>query len=542
MDMRVSHSRVSTYNQCPFKYKLRYIDNLQTVFNQDPINPLILGSAMHLGIEKTVEDALNYYKLQYAIIGDAHVNEMIKLEIMIDKARKFLEDYYKSAKFEVELKCENYIGFVDMLIDNGDGTHDLLDFKYSNNIATYEKSDQLDIYQYYLELQGYTIRNSGYVIIPKTFVRQKQDEDLFQFRNRLIKECNSKEITLLKHEYNYDNVLNFLDTVDKIAFDTEFKKVRDIEKCSTPAKCYSCLKKLGCNLRFCAYCEYELFCREGESYMILPENKRTEVKPNLKPDMWIYAQSYVGKTMFMDQFDNNLFLNTDGNTDNVTSPVLRIMDTYNGRIKKWAWTNFVETIDELEKKENTFEVVTIDLLEDVLEHCRAYIFNREGWKHESDGGYGKGWDMVKTEFLNQIKRLKNTGYQVVFISKEIVDEVSLKNGTKITKFKPNIREAIANVITGTVDITMRAYSDGGDRYLSFKNDEYVFGGGRINFIKNEIPLSKVEFDKILIESQPMTKPKAAPAKKEEPIEEPTKVEEPAKAEEPPKPRQRKRRG
>ena len=46
---------------------LKYIDKLQCIFNQEPSNALILGSAMHFGIEKSVEDALDYYKSQYAI-------------------------------------------------------------------------------------------------------------------------------------------------------------------------------------------------------------------------------------------------------------------------------------------------------------------------------------------------------------------------------------------------------------------------------------------------------------------------------------------
>ena len=75
--------------------------------------------------------------------------------------------------------------------------------------------------------------------------------------------------------------------------------------------------------------------------MILPSNIRREKKVDENPDMWIYADSYVGKSTFVDQLDNLLFLNTDGNTDNTTSPVLRIADvvTTEGRItkRKLAW-------------------------------------------------------------------------------------------------------------------------------------------------------------------------------------------------------------
>ena len=34
--------------------------------------------------------------------------------------------------------------------------------------------------------------------------------------------------------------------------------------------------------------------------------------------MWLYGDSYSGKTVFMDSFDDNLMINTDGNVDHIT--------------------------------------------------------------------------------------------------------------------------------------------------------------------------------------------------------------------------------
>lgn len=51
--MQVSYSRIDTFKQCPYKYKLIYIDKLETKFNLDPTNALVLGTALHTGIEKT---------------------------------------------------------------------------------------------------------------------------------------------------------------------------------------------------------------------------------------------------------------------------------------------------------------------------------------------------------------------------------------------------------------------------------------------------------------------------------------------------------
>lgn len=239
--------------------------------------------------------------------------------------------------------------------------------------------------------------------------------------------------------------------------------------------------------------------------MILPSNQRREKKIDKNPDLWIYAQSYVGKSTFIDQYEDLLFLNTDGNIDNTTAPVIPIANKvwYEGRIQKkeFAWEVFLNVITELEKKENDFKRVCIDLVEDLYEHCRLYIYDKYGWEHESDGGYGKGYDMVKTEFLSNMKRLKALGYQIIYISKEVANEVTLKNGNKLTSYKPNIGDKVANVLAGTVDLTIRAYMKGEDRYIQLAKDENVFGGGRFNFKEKSCPLNMDEFTQALVGAQ-----------------------------------------
>lgn len=239
--------------------------------------------------------------------------------------------------------------------------------------------------------------------------------------------------------------------------------------------------------------------------MIIPEIKRTEVKVNITPDMWLYGGSYTGKTVFIDTFDNVLFLNTDGNTDHISSTVIRIKDevTPSGRLvsRKYAWDVFKEVTEELEKKQTSCKTVVIDLIEDLYEHCRLYMYDKLKIQHESDATYGKGTDMVRTEFLSSIKRLKNCGYQMVLISKEITSEISKKTGEKITVIKPNIPDKIANVLAGTVDLTARIVAEGNERYMSFKASEYTFGGSRYSFGVDKIQLNKTKFIDLITKCQ-----------------------------------------
>lgn len=477
--MRMSYSRVDSFEKCPYKWKLHYLDGIETVPDVSPTNALTLGTVMHKGAEEGLGPALDLYKRSVPIYDDACVHEEMKFVHWIPELAKLPDGMH-----EVEINDEGkFVGFIDLVVPNEDGTFDLYDYKYTseNGVKRYKESGQLSVYKYYFEKLGLgKVRDLYFVFIPKIQIRQKKTEDLYQFRQRLREKLGSVEIEVWKSEYNSDFLEDFFKTCGLIEAATEYPKNES---------------------HLCGWCEYEGFCQKGETYMLLPKNERKQVSINDTPDMWIYAQSYVGKTTFVDQFDDVLFLNTDGNVDAVTSPVLRIRDTMEGRIKKPAWQVFLDVLDELEKKDNDFKVVAIDLIEDLYEHCRLFVFSHEGIRHESDSGYGKGWDLVRTEFLSNIKRLKNMGYRVFYISKEVQSEVNLRGGAKITSYRPNVNDKVANVLSGTVALTVRAYADDKGRWINLRPDEYVYGGGRFDFKEDVIPLSKKAFQKAVVEAQ-----------------------------------------
>ena len=186
-----------------------------------------------------------------------------------------------------------------------------------------------------------------------------------------------------------------------------------------------------------------------------------------------------------------LNLNTDGNIQFVTQQYLPIKDTYEGRQKVLAWDNFKKTIDELEKKDNGFKTIIVDLLEDTYESCRLYMYDKLGISHESDDSF-RAWDKVRTEFLSTIRKLMNLDYEnIVLISHEdTTKDITKKSGDKITAIKPNIADKVANKIAGMVDIVARVVVEDDDsRTLNFKSNEVIFGGGRLKGItKTQIPL------------------------------------------------------
>lgn len=482
-----SYSRVSLFEDCPYHFKLRYIDKLTELPNYDAANALTIGKALHTGIEHNVPTALDYYYDSFPVLTDRMVEEAIKLEILIPKVQAFLNEMFDGWQLihEYEIDKPNYKGFVDLIAVANDGQCMVIDFKYSNHIKNYLDSGQLHIYKDYLEQDGFKVKKLAYLFVPKTSIKQKKDEDLFHFRKRLISTLDEMKVTFMPIDFNEMKTIYFLNSIEKIETAKDYSK-------NISGNCF------GCNPRFAPDYLEAITNDKGEIIMALPKNERRERLIDTKPDLWLYADSYVGKSTFIDHFPNVLFFNTDGNTDNTTAPVIPIKDevTKTGRVtnRKLAWEVFLDHVTDLETEENTFETVAIDLVEDLKEHCRIFVFEKNGWEHESDGSYGKGWDKVKTEFNNAIKRLKSLGYQVVYISKEIINEVTLKGGAKRSTYRPNIDEKTANFLTGTVDLTIRAFVNSDDeRFLQLAKKQNVFGGGRFDFQVETIPLDYKAF-------------------------------------------------
>ena len=487
---------------------MRYLEGITTIPATEPDNPLILGQAVHTGIEKSLEEAIKEYCFSFPIITDEHINEIIKFETVIPLAKTAIPP---GGKFEVEIKDDDFHGFIDYLVPvemdlqgkdeicddckqcdscswsysgrcpkgkfsvPSDNLFDLYDFKYSNNVSGYKQSGQLHEYKFFFEMNnpGKKIRNMFFVFIPKVTIRQKKTETLLEFRQRLKEALSGAEVKIVQIEFNIEKVIEFLFGIKAVNEETEFPQEKSY---------------------LCRYCEFQEYCEKGWNYfMKLPENKRRNIEAVEKRVLWIYGVPFCGKTTFANAFPDPLMLNTDGNIKFVDAPYIRIKDEVKveGRQTKrtLAWELFKDTISELEKKENSFRTIIVDLLEDLYEHCRLYMYQQMGITHESDDSF-RAWDKVRGEFLNTLKRLMNLDYEnIILISHEDTSkDITRKGGDKITAIKPNLQEKVANKVAGMVDVVARIVADGDARTFSFKSNEVIFGGGRLKVNAKDIPL------------------------------------------------------
>lgn len=476
--MQCSHSRIECFEKCPFKYKLRYRDKILTLPPDNADHPLIIGTALHTGLEKGVTKAIDEYFMSYPIITDDHINEAIKLENLIPRATKLIP----KGEFEVKIATDDFIGYIDLLApvtmfhdSEVPNQYDLYDFKYSNNIKNYKQSDQLHLYKYFFEKcnPGKYIRNMFFLFVPKVNIKKKKTEDLSEFRKRILDELADVEPELVQIEYDPHHVINFLLNAKHTIEATEFNQ----------------------NFSYlCNWCEYQNYCEKGIDYMLLPSKERRNIQKIEKKVIWMYGSPFSGKTTFANKFPDPLMLNTDGNIKFVDAPYIAIKDKVeaNGRLspkRTFAWAMFKDVIEELEKKDNDFKTIIVDLLEDCYEHCRLYMYDQMNITHESDDSF-RAWDKVMTEYLSTLKKLMNLDYEnIILISHEDTSkDITKKGGDKITAIKPNLREKVANKVAGMVDIVARVIADGDVRTLSFKTNEVIFGGGRLTVSTNEIPL------------------------------------------------------
>ena len=240
MNMRYSFSMVDMFRQCPFKWFLRYAQGVKIEPELTPDHPFKIGHLLHDSIELGLDQAIKNYYGKYPIIDDRHIEEVIK----VTKFYKEFIDEIPEGKKEYKLLTDDFIGYIDLVVENEDGTYDIWDFKYSNNVEHYKDSMQLHVYKYYFELlTGKKVKNLKYLFVPKVNLKKDFKTPVFEFRRQLKEELNKVQHQIVNIEYNKNKVVEY------------FNIIREIEHPDTKLK-----KNVG---HQCYWCDYENMCIKG---------------------------------------------------------------------------------------------------------------------------------------------------------------------------------------------------------------------------------------------------------------------------------------
>lgn len=224
-----SHSRLSTFEQCPLKYKYKYLDKVEV--EQRESVEAFLGSAVHATLEKlyrdiqfsklnSLEELLSFYNETWKKKWNPSI--VINRDYKEDNYRQMGEGYIKAyygnhmpfnssvtigleKKVIIEIDTEGKLkmqGFIDRLATMGKGVYEIHDYKTSLTLPMedYLRRDrQLALYSIAVRKDYQDAREVKliwhFLAFGKDYVIQKTDEELEKLRKDTLELIKKVQFT-----------------------------------------------------------------------------------------------------------------------------------------------------------------------------------------------------------------------------------------------------------------------------------------------------------------------------------------------------------
>lgn len=220
--MIYSHSRLSTFEQCPYKFKLRYIDKV--IPDEKQTVEAFLGTRVHETLEKlykdllyqkrnTLDELLMFLHQQWSDSWDDTiiiVKNQYTLENYLQMAERYITDYYNTyTPFQQErtLSLEQRVmitldeegeyklqGYIDRLAEKKLGHYEIHDYKTNMRLPLpeYIRSDrQLALYSIGIKDQYPDVKDIRliwhFLAFNKEIDSTRTDEELQQLKKETIK-------------------------------------------------------------------------------------------------------------------------------------------------------------------------------------------------------------------------------------------------------------------------------------------------------------------------------------------------------------------
>lgn len=226
--------------------------------------------------------------------------------------------------------------------------------------------------------------------------------------------------------------------------------------------------------------------------MKLPE-KMTSGKVSPKEiRLLLYGPPKVGKSAFASGFPNAVFFATEKG--------YKSLKVYAADVS--TWEDFKSGVSKIKKKSHKFDTVVIDTVDLLFDKCSAYVCDKLGIEHESEGEWGRGWAAVKDEFTDVISELMQSKYGIIFISHTKGDKITTPV-EEITKTIPTLSNQARKILLPLVDIIgcmrYRTKKIDKDQYeeqliIDFKPSDHVEAGDRTGVLPSILKLKTIPED------------------------------------------------
>jgi hypothetical protein len=212
--------------------------------------------------------------------------------------------------------------------------------------------------------------------------------------------------------------------------------------------------------------------------------------------IWLYGKPFSGKTTFVSKIPNSIILSTDGNANGLFKsedivPIKSVDDI----------SKFIEDFKLNKYKDKT--TIIIDVTEHIYDLLREYTLEKNKIEHETDMGYGKGYQLVKDAEWYTLSKLARLCDNVIFISHEDEYVETSSIGKETTKYRPALNYKLHDKMSGLMTIVCRAYIKeinlNGEvskkYYISIGNNSNELSGTRLKLKSTNIENSYDEFIK-----------------------------------------------
>lgn len=165
--------------------------------------------------------------------------------------------------------------------------------------------------------------------------------------------------------------------------------------------------------------------------------------------MVLYGEPGVGKSTFASKAPRPFFICTDANYEWLDLPKKDHI-----QINSWD-----EAKKAFNQEYNDYDTIVVDLVEDLFKWCEYEFCNKNRLTHISDLGYGKGYDLTRTEFFIEISKLLNKDKNIILIMHGLDVVKKDRRAVEYTVHIPSTRipDKVLDMIEGRVRYFLRCY-------------------------------------------------------------------------------------